>query len=105
MDNTTVTDNTTDQIVSRFLTVGGATVEVRRHRFQTVYTWQGRPYVTSVEDPQRRTVDGYRWSCLGCGVLGEAALMDGDYLPDEAGKARDDANRHAGNCRAMPLPE
>jgi|HubBroStandDraft_6_1064221.scaffolds.fasta_scaffold11889_4 hypothetical protein len=58
----------------RFLTLGGAVVELHRD------TRTGR----------------HRWECLGC----EKA----DMPYETATAARDDANEHAGICRAMPKP-
>lgn len=89
-------------IVMRFLTQGGATVEVRSHRFQTRYTHRGRPNVYSFDSSKTRTVDGYRWTCRGCGTCGEIGISDYNYLDTEEGRARDDANAHAASCRAMP---
>jgi hypothetical protein len=91
-----------DPVLMRFLTVGGATVELQRHCFTTRYTWQGRPYVG---DP--RQVDGFVWKCLGCGADGKGHISswDGDYLPDERNEARGHANAHAHECRAMPRAE
>ena len=85
----------------RFLTVGGAAVEVRSHTFRTRYTFQGRPFGSDTY----RTCDGYRWECLGCNTIGTPyGFGDHDYLDTEADKARDDANDHASTCRAMPKP-
>lgn len=92
-----------DDIVMRFLTQGGAVVEVRTCRFRTRYTVKGRPYISD----EYREVNGSNWRCLGCGKQGDAAgysYQAEPYLPDEADKARDDANGHAAGCRAMPKP-
>ncbi|WP_438490721.1 hypothetical protein [Streptomyces sp. S186] len=89
----------------RFLTAGGATVELRSHRFSTRYTGQGRPYVSD----EVRDVDGFVWKCLGCDADGRSdgpnpiRFDGGRYLPGERDEARRDANAHAQTCRAMPL--
>jgi hypothetical protein len=96
-----VPDPADTAVLTRFLTLGGATVELRSHRFTTTYTVQGRPFVSD----HARTVDGYVWECLGCGADGKGILdWDGRYLPDERAQAREHANTHAGACRAMPAP-
>ena len=85
----------------RFLTLGGAPVELRSHTFGTRYSYKGRPFAG--DEP--RPCDGYRWECLGCGTIGTPyGFGDHDYLDTEAAKARDDANMHASTCRAMPKP-
>jgi len=90
----------TDAVIVRFLTVGGATVELRSHRFTTRWRpLKGRPDVIA----QPYEVDGYAWKCLGCDAYGrDPHSYEGDYLQDERGKAREDANTHANGCRAMP---
>ncbi|KIZ17356.1 hypothetical protein [Streptomyces natalensis] len=99
---------TTPTAVMRFLTQGGATVEVRSHRFTTHYTWQGRPYVSG---DSTREVDGFVWECLGCDADGRfdgsrgPSLDYGRYLPNERDVARRDANSHAEKCRALPRPD
>ncbi|MGW2861914.1 hypothetical protein [Streptomyces sp. NPDC001205] len=89
----------------RFLTQGGAVVELRSHRFRTRYTAQGRPFVSD----KYREVNGFTWKCLGCdrrGSGGRGPFSEGEpYLPGEDGQARDDANKHAAACRAMPKPQ
>jgi hypothetical protein len=91
----------TDHVLMRFLTVGGATVELRSHRFTTQCTRQGRPCVSD----HAREVDGFVWECLGCEANSERVRWDyGRYLPNERAEARDHANAHAEICRAMPKP-
>jgi hypothetical protein len=87
-------------VLMRFLTIGGATVELRSHQFKTRYQWDSRSRV--FPNYETRTVDGYRWQCLGCGKLGAADFNSTDYLDHEHDRARDDANSHASACRAMP---
>lgn len=99
----TTAPQTGDNVVMRFLTQGGATIELRSHTFRTRYLAKGRPYIGD----QSRTVDGYRWECLGCETIGRpspGSPFDTDYLPNEREKARNDANQHAATCRAMPKP-
>ncbi|MFD3782094.1 hypothetical protein [Streptomyces sp. NPDC058612] len=87
----------------RFLTMGGATVEVHASRFSTRYSWKGRPYVNDTA----HEVDGFRWECGGCAATGATDGSNGPrwdygrYLPDERDLVRADANDHATRCRAM----
>lgn len=98
-----VTETTTAAALMQFLTVGGAVVELREHRFTTLFTtYRGRGH--TAPDRAKGDVDGFAWSCQGCGGSGRDALFDGQYLPGERQKARDDANEHAHACRAMPRP-
>lgn len=91
-------------VVMRFLTIGGATVELRAYQFTT--RWhpvKGCPNV--VVKPYE--VDGFTWECLGCEVhdRGEGpGYGERGYLPRDRQAARNDANAHAEQCRAMPKP-
>ncbi|MGS2645798.1 hypothetical protein [Streptosporangium sp. G12] len=93
-------------VLARFLTVGGATVDVQSVRFTTRYTFRGRPYVDAA-----REVDGFAWQCLGCDATGATDGSNpiqfdyGRYLPNERDLARREANAHAERCRAMPKPQ
>lgn len=88
-------------VTARYLTVGGATVELRDHRFRTQYTWKGRPYVSD----EWHEVDGFIWECQGCGTTGGTGFLGREpYLPNERQKANDDSNGHADACRSMPKP-
>jgi hypothetical protein len=94
----------TDPVIMRFLTVGGATVELRTKRFATrTHPSKGRPYV--VDEPY--AVDGYGWYCLGCDANsnGETIWDEQGYLPNRQRDARNGANAHASECRALPKPE
>lgn len=100
------TEGVPDAVVIRFLTVGGATVELLKHSFATRYLPKGRPHASHDE----RDVDGYRWKCLGCGDNGYRTqngipFGDSQYLPNEFHEARTDANQHANTCRSMPKPD
>jgi hypothetical protein len=66
----------TDNVLMRFLTQGGAQVHV---------TGSGR------------YVEDNNWKCLGCND-GSGGHGRHDWI------ARDAANEHATNCRAMPKP-
>ncbi|CAM5250243.1 hypothetical protein SGLAM104S_01611 [Streptomyces glaucescens] len=94
-------------VLARFITVGGATVDLLTHTFRTRYTGQGRPYVSD----EGREVDGFTWACLGCGATSATNGRNyirfdyGRYLPTEDGEAREDAQTHAERCRALPRPE
>jgi hypothetical protein len=91
-------------VVTRFLTHGGATVELRAKRFATrTHPVKGRPDV--LDEPYQ--VDGYDWDCLGCGAGSQDRSYwdEQGYLPKEQREARDDANDHASVCRATPKPE
>ncbi|WP_035796461.1 hypothetical protein [Kitasatospora mediocidica] len=84
--------------VAQYLTVGGATVELRSHRFSTNYTGRGR-----LGDSWHE-VDGFTWKCLGCDTRGGTGFLSQEpYLPTERKLANNDANSHAETCRAMPL--
>lgn len=98
-----VTEATTPSPLMQFRTIGGAVVELREHRFTTLFTtYRGRGYLA--HGGEKGEVDGFAWPCQGCGGSGRDALFDGQYLPGERSKARDDANEHAHACRAMPRP-
>ncbi|MEU5222515.1 hypothetical protein AB0G55_07605 [Streptomyces toyocaensis] len=102
-DTTETAPQTSSDVVMRFLTVGGATVELRSHTFRTRYLAKGRPYIGD----GLHTVEGFRWECLGCETTGRpspGSPFDTDYLPNEREEARDHANQHASTCRAMPKP-
>lgn len=73
---TAQTEKTTDDVVMRFLTQGGATVELRKG-----------------SKPGRLV---YPYLCLGCDYEFD------NY--DSIVHARTEANEHAANCRAMPKP-
>lgn len=104
-DTTTQAEKTTDDVVMRFLTQGGATVELRR-QIRTVNYEHGRPgYLLG--NGQTRTSNGFNWQCLGCNAIGGGGRYGfGDNHFDEYApeKSRTEANEHAAGCRAMPKP-
>lgn len=95
-------ESATDPILMRFLTIGGAVVELRSKRFMTRWhPLRGRPEAVD----QAYEVDGLAWECLGCDAHGrDPYSYKGDYLPSERDEARAEANDHANICRAMPKP-
>ncbi|MEE1783068.1 hypothetical protein PUR71_09080 [Streptomyces sp. SP17BM10] len=89
-----------EDVLARYLTVGGAHVDLLRHKFRTRYTPQGRPFVSD----QWREVDGFIWQCRGCDTRGGVGVFDDQYLPNERKQANEDANSHAAACRSMARP-
>ena len=80
----------------RFLTMGGAVVELRHRTFRTNHFDKYRTGDTWHE------VTGFWWQCLGCGQDARNPRYDRPFLPDEKDDARSTANAHAGECRSMP---
>lgn len=89
-------------ILMRFLTLGGATVELRADHFTTRWhPLRGCPDI--VVKPYE--VDGFTWECLGCDTVDRGngrGYGKRGYLPRDRKEARDDANEHADTCRSMP---
>lgn len=89
-EDTSMSETTTDannDVVMRFLTQGGAVVELRES-YRTTFWVESNPTGREVIYPFR---------CLGC-----------DYEFDNYSSivsARDEANGHAERCRAMPKPD
>jgi hypothetical protein len=107
---TTSTDTPTEQtdgnVAMRFLTHGGATVEVHRQdrRLRTV------PGNSTLLMPagETRISQGFNWRCLGCDAIGGGGrygLGDRHFDENKPEKSRDEANQHANNCRALPNPD
>lgn len=95
----------TDDVVMRFLTVGGATVELH-HQTRTVNYQYGRPGYL-IGNGETRVSHGYNWRCLGCGSTGGGGRygMGSRHFEDlQLSECRDEANQHATTCRAMPRP-
>lgn len=88
-------------VIMRFLTQGGAPVELYRHQWtETHYGTKSTP---------RKSLDrkGFEWRCNGCDMTGatkNTRMGGAGYSEREPRKSRDDANAHAGTCRAMPHP-
>ena len=86
-------------LLARFLTAGGAVVELRKVHFRTCYI--SRPLV--LPEGETRPCDGFTWTCHGCGVKGSAStIFTEPYLDSDEKQARGDANDHAARCRSMP---
>ena len=91
----------TGNVLMRFLTQGGATVELHTHAYRTHYNGLGH-WTAELSD-----VTGSNWRCLGCDTRGRIGFQgygssEYGYSETEADKARDEANKHAGECRSMP---
>ncbi|WP_372344704.1 hypothetical protein [Streptomyces sp. KL116D] len=104
----TVTDPTKTEpnVLMRFLTQGGATVELHRQE-RRVRTRMGASSYLLPND-ETRVSNGFNWRCLGCdsnGGRGRYGLGDGHFDETQQNDARDEANDHAERCRAMPKPE
>lgn len=103
MPETTTT--ATDDVVMRFLTQGGAVVELHRQD-RTVRHSLGRPTYL-LANGKTRTSHGFNWRCLGCDEIGGGGrygLGDNHFDEHEPNDSRDEANKHADQCRAMPKP-
>lgn len=91
-----------DPVAMRFLTQGGATVELRAQTFR-------KPYNSRQDDGGRwvhdwRDANGFNWRCLGCDTVGRRFHTLRAYDESEPDESRRDANDHAEKCRAMPHP-
>ncbi|MEZ7005691.1 hypothetical protein [Streptomyces sp. AD55] len=110
MTSTTTTTETPapqadDNVVMRFLTQGGATVELHRQT-RTVNYQYGSPGLL-LGDGRTRVSNGFNWRCLGCNAIGGGGRYGfGDNHFDEYApeNSRAEANQHAAACRAMPKP-
>lgn len=92
----------TDNVLMRFLTQGGATVELYPH------AWTETHY--NIDNKPRKQIDreGFEWRCLGCDETGadkNLRLRGAGYHERQPRESRDEANQHATTCRAMPRPE
>lgn len=89
----------TDEALMRFRTLGGATVELHEAQFAAKFSGKGAPF--ALEGPSY-AIDGYTWRCTGC----TSYSREGDTYHEsgfrDLGEAREDANRHAAECRSMP---
>ncbi|MDN3244133.1 hypothetical protein [Streptomyces sp. ZSW22] len=86
-------------VLMRYLTVGGATVDLRKTRFTT--RWNGGPPFAATE---AREIDGFQWTCTGCQSYGREGDTYNDPHFRELKEAREDAQAHAERCRALPRP-
>jgi hypothetical protein len=96
---------TNDGVVMRFLTQGGATVELNRQTRTVNYLPGQRGYL--MPNNEKRVSRGFNWRCLGCNEIGGGGRYGfGDRHFDEhtPRESRDEANQHATTCRAMPKP-
>lgn len=87
-------------VLMRFLTQGGATVEVHPKEFTARFDYRGAPY--AVETPYK--VDGFNWRCAGCAGFGRENETYYELGFRRIGEARDEANQHAKDCQSMPKP-
>lgn len=103
-ETTTIeTDKPTDDVVMRFLTQGGATVELHRQD-RRVRTLPGDS-VRVMADGQTRISNGFNWRCLGCDAIGGGGrygLGDRHFDEHKPSESRTQANEHAETCRSMP---
>lgn len=100
-EDTTMPEITTPEAstgtVMRFLTQGGAIVELRLHAWTETYYRDGKVY-------ERVDKSGFEWSCGGCDMTGaqqHLRLGGHGYEEREPRDSRRDANDHASNCWAM----
>lgn len=97
--DTTIDTHTSTEVIMRFLTQGGAVVELYPHQWAEL----------QVRNKERIWVDctGFEWRCTGCDMTGNRKrlkLSDIGYQEREPRDSRTDANFHADSCRAMPRP-
>jgi hypothetical protein len=88
-------------VITRFISVGEAIVELHSVRFTTHWTYSGPPF--AADKPY--VIDGFNWRCLGCGEYGREDETYDDPAYREATEARTEAQAHAAACRALPVPE
>jgi hypothetical protein len=104
------TDSWPEGIVARFLTVGGATVDITEHRsdIHTVTTLEAR----DAGKPERAIDVRYTSGCRGCQIEMvhdydvDAAEADGFFahLARTYRSPQEWAQGHAEKCRALPRP-
>ena len=91
-------------VVMRFLTLGGAVVDVRQ-RQADLRTRPGST-VDLLPDGETWRAEVFGWRCLGCGEVGAQGHYGlGSSYFEDLGEARKGANNHATACRAMPRPK
>lgn len=89
---------TTGTVVMRFLTHGGATVQLHSQTFRKAFPRRDEDGEWTFD---RRDAQGFNWRCTGCHTVGKD--YSGAYDEHRPRDSREDANAHAGTCRAMPL--
>jgi hypothetical protein len=104
MTETTATGTapqTSDDVVMRFLTQGGATVELYPH------AWTETHYNIDHKPRQQVAREGFEWRCLGCDTTGAETnlrLGGAGYHERQPRDSRKEANKHASTCWSMPKP-
>lgn len=86
-----------DQVVMRFLTQGGAPVELHTETFRRPFNSRRDENGHWIHDWE--PAQGFNWRCTGCHTVGDDYSAYNESKPD---RSRDEANAHAGQCRAMP---
>ncbi|MFI0915293.1 hypothetical protein [Streptomyces abikoensis] len=86
--------------IMRFLTQGGAPVDLRPARFTTRFDYRGAPY--AADKPYE--IDGFNWHCTGCTSYGREGDTYNDPGYRSLEEARTKANAHAEKCRSVVLP-
>jgi len=89
-----------DDVITRYLTVGEAVVDLHTKRFTTQWDYRGAPYAATTP----YEVNGFNWRCLGCGTYGREGDTYNDPGYRDLSKARGAAQEHAEKCRAIPRP-
>jgi hypothetical protein len=101
--NAVAAEMPTDEVVMRFRTQGGATVELHRQD----YRLRTRPDGVLLPNGETRVSHGFNWRCCGCGAIGGGGrygLNERHYDEWRPEKSRNEANAHAEHCRALPRP-
>lgn len=104
-ETTTITAPTTqqadDNVLMRFRTQGGATVELYPHAWtETHYNIDNKPRM-------QVSREGFEWRCLGCDATGAETnlrLGGAGYHERQPRDSRKEANQHASTCWSMPKP-
>lgn len=90
-----------EDVLARFLTQGGAVVDLHRQE------WKVYHYATQFTPAEMVEKRGFNWRCLGCDAIGGGDLHSWDgrgYEEREPRESRQAANEHATECRALPRP-
>ena len=87
------------EVLMRFLTQGGATVELYEH------SWTERYPATKYSNAHSYDRTGFQWRCGGCDTGGPHSYDSrAGYHESTPSESRQAANAHAAGCRAMPMP-